>query len=93
MIQDANGPVLAFDLARQGDKSVYGEIHISRPGAEQPLMKAKGIAVYPEVGTRKVFLPMRPEQAAALKGPVRIAYYETPQNGGGLIAETQTVIQ
>lgn len=91
--QDPSGPVLAFDLSREGNKSVYGEIRVTRQGESEPAMVAKGIAVYPELQTRLVTLPLAPEQVAALKGPVKIAYYETPDAGGGLIAETQTVIR
>ena len=92
LVEDSGRPVLAFDLARDGSKSVYGEIRVTRQGENTPAMVAKGIAVYPELETRQVFLPLAPEQAAAIKGPVKIGYYETPQAGGGLIAETQAVI-
>ena len=93
LVEDPNGPVLAFDLSRDGNKSVYGEIRVTRQGETEPAVVAKGIAVYPELKTRQVFLPLAPEQVLAIKGPVKIAYYETLDSGGGLIAETQTVIR
>ena len=93
LVEDPNGPVLAFDLSRDGNKSVYGEIRVTRQGETEPAVVAKGIAVYPELKTRQVFLPLAPEQVLAIKGPVKIAYYETLDAGGGLIAETQTVIR
>ena len=93
LVTDPRGQILAFDLARQGNKSVYGEIRVTRQGESEPAMVAKGIAVYPELETRKVFLPLAPEQAASLKGPVKIGYYETLEAGGGLIAEVQTVLR
>lgn len=93
LVEDPNGPVLAFDLSRDGNKSVYGEIRVTRQGETEPAVVAKGIAVYPELKTRQVFLPLAPDQVSAIKGPVKIAYYETLDAGGGLIAETQTVIR
>jgi len=93
MLTDAGRPILSFDIARQGDRSVYGEIRVTKQGVAEPLLFAKGISVYPELNSRKVFLPLRPEQAAAIKGPVTISYYEAPSAGGGLIAEIKTVVQ
>ncbi len=94
MIADEVGrKILSFDLAREGDRSVYGEIRVTKPGLDEPVIYAKGIAVYPEINSRKVYLPLRPEQVAALNGPVSIGYYRTPAEGGGLIAELKTVIQ
>ena len=93
LVEDPNGPVLAVHLSREGNKSVYGEIRVTRQGEAEPAVVAKGIAVYPELQSRQVFLPLAPEQVAAIKGPVKIAYYETLDAGGGLIAETQTVIR
>jgi len=49
--QLASGPrgrILTFDIAREGNKSVYGEIRVTRQGESKPAMVAKGIAVYPE---------------------------------------------
>lgn len=93
LLDDANGKTLSLDLAREGDKSVYGEIRVTKPGESDPVLRAQGIAVYPELEKRKVFLNLRPEQAAAIKGPVTIGYYQSPKDGGGVISEIKTVIQ
>lgn len=94
MLTDEVGrKILSFDLAREGDRSVYGEIRVTKPGLDEPVVYAKGIAVYPEINSRKVYLPLRSEQVAALTGPVSIGYYRTPADGGGLISEIKTVIQ
>lgn len=93
-IEQAEGQTLfAFDLARTGNRSVYGDIEVTRPGVAEPLFLARGIAVYPEVGARKVAIPVPPEVASALKGPVKIRYSEDRELGGGTIAETATVVQ
>ncbi len=91
--QDQNGPVLAFDLSRNGDRSTYGEIRVTKPGMAEPLLVARGIAVYPEVNQRTVSLSLPPEVAAQLKGQVSVAYYESSNAGGGLITKTDMVLR
>lgn len=93
MEKDANGQSFAFDLSRSGDRSTYGEIRITKPGVAEPLMVARGIAVYPEVTKRTVSLPVPPEIAAQLNGPVSVAYYESANDGGALIAKSDMVIR
>ena len=93
MEKDADGQSFAFDLSRSGDRSTYGEIRITKPGVAEPLMIARGIAVYPEVTRRTVSLPVPPEIAAQLNGPVSVAYYESANDGGALIAKSDMVIR
>lgn len=91
--RDVEGQTLQFDLSRQGDKSVFGEVHVTRPGVAEPLLVAKGIAVYPELGSRQVSLPLDAVSAAKMSGEVVISYYEAPEAGGGLIAQLRTVLR
>ena len=79
---------LRLELDRTGNRSVFGEIRVVAPGAKDPVYMARGIAVYPEVAHRAVTLPLSAEQAARLKGPLRIEYRELPENGGKLLAST-----
>lgn len=89
MGKDNEGATLEFDMARKGEKSVFGEIHITKPGVAEPLSIAKGIAIYPEIASRNVSLPLPPELAAQMKGDVVVSYYEAPEAGGGLIAQVR----
>jgi hypothetical protein len=91
-MEDAQ-PLFAFNLARTGNRSVYGDIEVTRPGAPDPLFQARGIAVYPEVSARTVAIPVPAEVAAALKGPVKIRYSEDRELGGGTIAELSAVVR
>ena len=91
--QDPDGQALTFDLSRAGDRSTYGEIRVTKAGLSEPVMVARGIAVYPEVNQRKVVLPVPPEVAAQLKGNVSVEYYEPANAGGGLIAKTDMVLR
>ncbi len=88
-----NGQVsIAFDLARSGDRSVYGRVRVTRPGVAKPLYEARGIAVYAELSNRTVALQIAPDVAAAITGPVTVQYLED-NDTGGLIAETQAVLR
>ncbi len=87
------GPAFNFDLKRTGNRSVYGDIEVTRPGVAEPLLVARGIAVYPEVAERQVSLRVPGEIAAKLKGPVRIRYSEDRELGGGTIDEVERVVK
>lgn len=91
--ENADGPAFNFDLTRTGNRSVYGDIEVTRPGLPEPLLLARGIAVYPEVGARKVSLRVPPELAAKLKGPVHIRYSEDREIGGGTIDQADRVVK
>jgi hypothetical protein len=84
---------ISFTLARSGDRSTFGRIRVTKAGIAKPLFEARGIAVYTEVGSRVVTLPVPPEVAAQLSGPTKVEYLEDSDTGGGTIAETQVVIR
>ena len=83
---------LQFDLARTGNRSVYGEVFAMRQGVAEPVLVARGIAIYAELGSRTVTLPLTAEQAAALHGPVTIRYVEDRNRGSGTLAEVSAVL-
>jgi len=91
LLREGNASVLAMNIERTGNRSVYGEIRVMAAGRKDPAYLVRGIAVYPEVTHRSVRLPLSPEQAAAMKGPVMVEYREMPENGGKLIASVQAV--
>lgn len=90
--KDNEGPTLDFDMTRKGEKSVFGEIHVTKLGVSEPITVAKGIAIYPEVTGRGVSLPLSPEVAAKMRGEVVVSYYEAPEAGGGLISQVRSVL-
>ncbi len=91
--RDNEGQTLQFSLSREGDRSVFGEVHVTRPGVSEPLLVAKGIAVYPELGSRTVSLPLDAQAAAKMPGEVVISYYEAAEAGGALITQLRTVLR
>ena len=84
---------ISFTLARSGERSTFGRIRVSKPGVAKPLFEARGIAVYTEVSSRVVTLPIPAEVAAQLIGPTKVEYLEDSDTGGGMIAEAQVVIR
>ncbi len=92
LAQDNEGPTLQFELSRNGDRSVFGDVRVNKPGSGEPIMVARGISLYTERDKRLVSLPLNPETAVLMHGPVTIGYYEAPEVGGGLIAQTQVVL-
>ena len=88
-----DGPAFNFHLTRTGNRSVYGDIAVTRPGVAEPLLLARGIAVYPEVGERTVSLRVPAEVAAKLKGPVQIRYSEDREVGGATIDQADRVVK
>jgi hypothetical protein len=93
IIEENGVRAIQFDLSRQGDRSTYGEVIVTRPGIDLPIARASGIAVYTEIGQRSVIVPVSEEFQGTLAGPVRIQYREPDGDGGGLIAETQAVLR
>lgn len=90
--KDNEGPALEFDLNRSGSRSLFGEVHVTKPGIAEPLSITKGIAAYPEIARRKVSIPLSPDIAAKIKGEIIISYYEAPEAGGGLISQVRAVL-
>jgi hypothetical protein len=81
-------PMFSIDINRQGSRSLYGEIIVSVPGRAEPVIVARGVAVYTELGRRTLNLAISPEQVALLRGqPVTIRYVEDRDAGSALIAE------
>lgn len=91
--EGAEGPAFNFDLSRTGGRSVYGDIEVTRPGVAEPLLVARGIAVYPEVAARTVSLRVPDDVAGKLKGAVRIRYSEDREIGGGTIDEAERIVK
>ena len=92
VVQGPKGPMLRLAMTRNGESSTYGELRVTRPGASDPVFMMRGVAIYPEVHDRVLLLPLSPEQAAAMKGPLRFEYRELPEAGGGVIAAVDAVL-
>ena len=88
-----DGASVALDLTRSGARSTYGELRVLKAGAKQPIAVQKGVAVYTEIGSRHVTLPVRADYKGELGGPVTVQYVETGDDGARVLAETQTELR
>lgn len=84
---------ILVDISRQGGRSVYGDVQITMAGQDEPIASARGVAVYSELDTRTVRVPVRSDYTGPLSGAVHVSYRERAQDGGGLIASADTVLQ
>ena len=91
--ETADGPLFAVDIARSGQASLYGDLLVYARGSDDPVFLARGLGVYPEVESRHSAFIVSPEQAAAMRGPVRVELREPVQYGGALIAAVDTVLR
>ena len=89
----AEGTTFAVDIARAGEASLYGDLLVYAPGSDDPVFLARGLGVYPEIDNRHTTFEVSPEQAAAMRGPVRVELREPVQYGGALIAAVDTVLR
>lgn len=92
IVEGEDGPELALTLSRSGDSSTYGEFRVMRAGSEEPLVLSRGLAIYTDIATREVRIPLSAEQAATLTGPLRFEYREMPEEGGRVIAAVDTLV-
>ena len=71
-----DGRGIMLTLEREGNRSVYGDVEILFADQGEPSGFMKGIAIYPEVNTRSIFVPLESGGDAA-GGPATVRYYET----------------
>jgi P pilus assembly chaperone PapD len=86
-------PAVALDLTRSGSRSTFGEVRVLKAGVKDPIALQKAVAVYTEVDSRHVALPVNPAFKGEVAGPVTVQYVETFDDGQRVIAETKTVLR
>jgi hypothetical protein len=93
LAQGPNGPEFAVDIARSGAASVYGDLYVFAQGEDEPLFTVRGLGVYPEIASRHAVFSISPEQAAAMRGPVRVEFRDPVQSGAALITALDAVLR
>lgn len=84
---------IGLDLSRSGTRSTFGEVIVLKPGIKDPIALIKGVAIYTELSTRHVIVPVNENYAGEIAGPVTVQYIETYRDGTEKIAETQAVLR
>ena len=87
------GSVFVVDITRAVEASVYGDVLVYRQGEDEPAFVARGIGVYPEIASRHAAFGISPEQATALRGPIRVELRQPLQNGAALITAVDAVLR
>jgi hypothetical protein len=85
--------VVSLELSRGGERSTFGEVRVLRSGVKEPLAIQRAVAVYTEIGKRRVDVPVNPAFKANVAGPVTVQYVETFDDGTHVIAETSAVLR
>lgn len=67
--QAKDGVQVSLTVTRKGTRSAYGDLIITAPGQDEPLVMARGIGVYPEIAERRLQLAVNPEFDLGRLGP------------------------
>jgi P pilus assembly chaperone PapD len=86
-------PEVALDLTRAGSRSTFGEVRVLKAGVKDPIALQKAVAVYTELKSRHVTIPVNPDFKGDVAGPVTVQYVETFNDGDHVIAETKAVLR
>lgn len=93
LVEEGGRQAVSFDLTKTGNRSLYGEVRVLKPGAGDPIVSARGIAIYHELGSRTVTLPAPEGFTGSLAGPATIQYVERGSNGSRVLAEAEVVLR
>ena len=86
-------PVVDLDLSRSGTRSTFGEVRVLKPGVKNPIAIQRAVAVYKEIGLRHLSIPVDPAFQSDARGPVKVQYLETFDDGSHVIAQTDAVLR
>jgi P pilus assembly chaperone PapD len=86
-------PAIGLDLSRSGSRSTFGDVRVLKPGVKDPIALQTAVAVYTELGSRHMTIPVDEAYKGALAGPVTVQYVETYDDGKQTLAETQAVLK
>lgn len=88
-------PALAFDMHREGNRSLYGDLLVNFTpeggGAAKTIARANGVAVYAPNAVRHVRISLPPMTGSAA-GTLQIVYRERADGGGRLLAQTKLAL-
>jgi hypothetical protein len=91
--QSGGKRAVTLDLTRAGDRSVFGDVRVFKAGVKDPIAIQRGVAIYTELGTRHMVIPLNPAFTAAAAGPVTVDFVESTDSGPVSLAETRTVLR
>jgi fimbrial chaperone protein len=94
--QAGDPPLLAFQMNRSGNRSVYGNLlaTYAPPGGKPvDVGRVNGVAVYVPNALRTVKLPLRLPEGMTLKGGlIQLTFAQRPEDGGKPIAQASLAV-
>ena len=91
---DNGKPAVAVELTRAGNRSLYGDVQLFKPGSSTPVVVVTGVAIYAELNRRSIVLTAPDGFKGSLAGPATIRYVERTDEGPGkLLAEAQVMLR
>jgi len=84
---------IALALTRSGTRSTFGDVRVLKSGIKDPIAIQRAVAVYTDVNSRDVVIPVAESFKGQLAGPVTVQYIETFEDGSKTLAETQAVLR
>lgn len=84
---------VSLELTRSGQRSTFGEVRVLKAGVKDPIAIQRSVAVYTDIGSRQLTVPIDESFKGDVRGPVTVQYVETFIDGNRTIAETQAVLQ
>ena len=86
-------PMIGLELDRSGGRSTIREVRVYTPGVKDPIGVQRAVAVYTELNSRHVSIPIDENYKGPVEGPVTVQYFETFEDGNEKVAETQAVLR
>lgn len=86
-------PVITLELSRNGERSTFGEVRVTKAGVAEPIALVRGIAIYTEINQREVVIPIDPARVADANGAVTVQYIEPTDSGPVMLAETSATLR
>jgi hypothetical protein len=92
--QTESGPQVSLTINRSGTRSAYGDLIVTAPGQDAPLVTARGIGVYPEINSRQLQLAINPEfnLSALTSGMIVTAIFVDDDVAPGTTLARQTFV-
>jgi P pilus assembly chaperone PapD len=84
---------VGLELSRSGSRSTFGDVRVFKAGIKDPIAIQKAVAVYTELNSRHVAIPVDEKFKGELSGPVTVQYVETYDDGAQKLAETKAVLR
>ena len=66
------GQAVSLDLVRSGSRSTFGEVRVLKAGVKDPVAIQKAVAVYTEIGSRHLEVPVSADYKGEVAGPVTV---------------------